>query len=92
MEKFTTLLTENYSLQQELYNLVKNYVNHETEELYRINVTPEFVEISFKPNFGSTLGAWTEAMEAIAQVASDYPIIDKLDSNENVFSITLKKR
>jgi len=93
MEKFTTLITENYNLQQSLLELIRTYVNHVTEDIFRIDVNETFIEVSFKPNFGENAMKVMEAYgEIIELTGKEYNILDKFVTDENSFTLKLKKR
>lgn len=95
MEKFTTRLTESYNLRQEVFELVKNYVIDEEEDIFRIDVEPDKFVVSFKPKFGSGLDSvepMSNAYKSIVEIAKSggYNSIQTLNI-EDIFTVKFKK-
>ena len=86
MERFTTLITESYNKEQELINLLGDY-----GDAIRVLVEPDFVEISFKPNFYPSFDKVGDILLSINNVIPDFPNIDKIKTDEVSWELRLKK-
>lgn len=90
MEKFTTLITENYELEQKL----KKYILSKTDDpkSIEINCTPDYVKIKFAQNFGNGLMRINDILQDISKIVNEYPFISKTRIDNHIFDITLTKK
>ena len=89
MEKFTTLITENYNIEQE----VRNYVLTLTKEPESVMVecTPEELKIKFIPKFFFGFDEFSEIFLKLSEISGGYQNIGKTNINEEIFDITITK-
>lgn len=89
MERFSTLLTESYNLEQEMSEYISTLTN-ESKDIF-VKCTPTEFKISFIPNFGNNAVKVFGVMENITKIAKDYPYVGTTDIDKNKFNLTLKK-
>ncbi len=89
MERFSTLLTENYKLEQEMLELLSKFTNEPKSII--VECTPSTFKISLTTNFGGGIMRFTDIMGDIHKVANEYPFVDTFGVNEDKFDLTLKK-
>ena len=89
MEKFSTLLTENYNLEQGMKEYISTLTEYPEEMI--VTCSPDELYIKFIPNFGNSFGKMAEIFEDLTKYSGDYIFVGKTNINENIFEITLKK-
>jgi len=89
MERFSTLLTENYNLEQEMLELLSKFTNEPEDIIVECN--PSTFKISLTTNFSGGIMKFNDLMVDINKIANEYPFVEHFDVDGNKFDLTLKK-
>lgn len=90
MNKFTTYITEEYKLEEDLKDVILKKTDF--PDKIEIKCDSDILRIKFVPNFRNSMSEISNFLKDISKFAKDYPYIDKTRIDGEKFEIELKKR
>lgn len=90
MNKFTTYITEEYKLEEDLKDVILKKTDF--PDKVEIKCNSDVLIIKFVPNFKNSMLTISNVLKDISKFAKDYPYIGKTRIDDEKFEIELKKK